>query len=273
MASFITLFSNILQNPQEPRARSDFTLMKSVEEFVNILSQSETESSENTFRMNLFVQEFVKIAGLVLERADKESHGRRRKRTEDKMEVAMQKRGLRTGQTPVVEVNGTPVGETSPGGTLRPTNPNDVSHPSPYSPNSSLTPLDSLQPAHFPTLHPPLQLRLARRVLTHALDNRRFTLNTQHPLPSRIPICQPAGCYDTQSSHNVEFPTTCHAPGFVADAHELRVGLGYGVAFEWRAGRWSGGAELDLVEGFDGETVRIMDEGTVDNSALIGFDG
>jgi hypothetical protein len=132
MASFITLFSNILQNPQDPRARSDFTLMKSVQEFIHALSQSKTENSENTFRMNLFVQEFVKIAGLVLEKAEKESHGRRRRKAEDKMDVTMQKdkaqQRPRSGQTPAVEANGrqAPFGEAT-SGNVPPANNNDVS--------------------------------------------------------------------------------------------------------------------------------------------------
>jgi hypothetical protein len=78
VSALVTLFANLLQNPQDARARADIGLMSTVEQFLRIMAKEDTQG--NLLRMVVVVSEFIRIAGIVLERADKESHGRRRKK-------------------------------------------------------------------------------------------------------------------------------------------------------------------------------------------------
>jgi len=77
VTALVTLFANILQNPQDSRSRSDLKLMKLVVNFLNMLNDD--QGSGSVKRMCSVCAEFERIAGAVLEKADRE-HASRRKR-------------------------------------------------------------------------------------------------------------------------------------------------------------------------------------------------
>ncbi|KAK7531764.1 fungal-specific transcription factor domain-containing protein [Phyllosticta citribraziliensis] len=81
VSSLVTLFANILQNPQDTRARSDLKLMNLVVTFLSALVTDEGNGS--THRMLSICAEFERIARVVLEKADKESTSRRKKRQQE----------------------------------------------------------------------------------------------------------------------------------------------------------------------------------------------
>ncbi|KAL9127898.1 MAG: hypothetical protein Q9217_003308 [Psora testacea] len=71
VSALVTLFSNILQNPQDPRARSDVKLMNQAVNFLSFLSV--TEEQNGVKRMLGVCSEFERIARVVLEKSDKGS--------------------------------------------------------------------------------------------------------------------------------------------------------------------------------------------------------
>ena len=78
VSSLVTLFANILQNPQDARARTDLRLMNQVVNFLSLLSSEETGGVK---RMLGVCTEFERIAKVVLDKADKESHSRRKRKS------------------------------------------------------------------------------------------------------------------------------------------------------------------------------------------------
>ena len=77
VSALVTLFANILQNPQDPRARSDVKLMNQVVNFLSLLSV--TEEQGGVKRMLGVCSEFERIARVVLEKGDKSSLRHKRK--------------------------------------------------------------------------------------------------------------------------------------------------------------------------------------------------
>ncbi|KAF7927621.1 uncharacterized protein EAE98_006003 [Botrytis deweyae] len=81
VSALVTLFGNILQNPQDPRARSDVRLMNLV---VNFLSMLGTEEENGGVKRMLGVcSEFERIAKVVLDKAEKETSSRRKRKSGD----------------------------------------------------------------------------------------------------------------------------------------------------------------------------------------------
>ncbi|KLJ11001.1 hypothetical protein EMPG_13710 [Blastomyces silverae] len=78
ISALVTLFANILQNPQDARARSDVKLMGLVVNFLSMLVAD--ESNGNVRRMLGVCSEFERIAKVVLERAEKETQSKRKRR-------------------------------------------------------------------------------------------------------------------------------------------------------------------------------------------------
>ncbi|KAF4307764.1 hypothetical protein GTA08_BOTSDO03406 [Botryosphaeria dothidea] len=81
VSSLVTLFANILQNPQDTRARSDLKLMNLVVNFLSTLCSDEENGSVR--RMLSICSEFERIARVVLEKADKESSSKRKRRQQE----------------------------------------------------------------------------------------------------------------------------------------------------------------------------------------------
>ncbi|KAJ5789654.1 transcriptional regulator family: Fungal Specific TF [Penicillium psychrosexuale] len=82
VSALVTLFANILQNPTDARARSDVKLMSVVVSFLSTLVSDESNGSIK--RMLGLCGEFERIAKVVLDKTEKESHSRKkRKNAED----------------------------------------------------------------------------------------------------------------------------------------------------------------------------------------------
>ncbi|KAK2825692.1 hypothetical protein FQN49_007460 [Arthroderma sp. PD_2] len=81
ISSLVTLFANILQNPLDARARSDVKLMNLVVNFLSMLATDESNGSVK--RMLSVCSEFERIAKVALDRAEKESQSRRKRKTDE----------------------------------------------------------------------------------------------------------------------------------------------------------------------------------------------
>ena len=93
VSSLVTLFANILQNPQDARARTDLKLMSSVVSFLTMLERDIPESNGNVRRMLSVCAEFERIARVALDKAEREMRGRgKRKQAEREREKALKER-------------------------------------------------------------------------------------------------------------------------------------------------------------------------------------
>lgn len=81
VSALVTLFGNILQNPQDPRARSDVRLMNLVVVFLSLLGTDEENGGVK--RMLGVCSEFERIAKVVIDKAEKESSSRRKRKGND----------------------------------------------------------------------------------------------------------------------------------------------------------------------------------------------
>ncbi|KAH6684318.1 fungal-specific transcription factor domain-containing protein [Halenospora varia] len=81
VSALVTLFGNILQNPQDPRARSDVRLMNLVVSFLSMLGADEENGGVK--RMLGVCSEFERIAKVVLDKAEKESSSRRKRKSNE----------------------------------------------------------------------------------------------------------------------------------------------------------------------------------------------
>jgi hypothetical protein len=90
VSSLVTLFANVLQNPQDPHAAKDLVLMHKVVEFLKMVleideldegSRKYEDSSVN--RMLIVTGEFKRIAKLVLEKAERETLCKKKRKTDD----------------------------------------------------------------------------------------------------------------------------------------------------------------------------------------------
>ena len=79
VSALVTLFANILQNPQDPRVRSDIKLMDLVVNFLSLLSNDEENGGVK--RMEGICREFMRISKVVLEKADREANSRRKRKS------------------------------------------------------------------------------------------------------------------------------------------------------------------------------------------------
>ncbi|KAK0336900.1 hypothetical protein LTR59_006100 [Friedmanniomyces endolithicus] len=80
VSALVTLFANILQNPQDARARSDLKLMSSVVSFLTMLERDVNEANGNVRRMLSVCAEFERIARVVLDKAERDLRSGRGKR-------------------------------------------------------------------------------------------------------------------------------------------------------------------------------------------------
>lgn len=80
VSALMTLFGNIIQNPMDPRAKSDTRLMNLVVNFLSMLGQ-EAETG-GVHRMLGVCSEFERIAKLVIEKAEKDQSSRRKRKSE-----------------------------------------------------------------------------------------------------------------------------------------------------------------------------------------------
>ncbi|KAK3723532.1 hypothetical protein LTR37_001784 [Vermiconidia calcicola] len=105
VSSLVTLFANILQNPQDVRARGDLRLMSSVVSFLTMLERDAAEANGNVRRMLSVCSEFERIAKVVLDKAEREMKGRgkrkqaEREKDKDKRDVNSISAALDQGKT------------------------------------------------------------------------------------------------------------------------------------------------------------------------------
>ncbi|KAL3474168.1 fungal-specific transcription factor domain-containing protein [Aspergillus californicus] len=78
VSALVTLFANILQNPNDARARSDVKLMNVVVNFLSTLVSDESNGSIK--RMLGVCGEFERIAQVVLEKAERDSHLKKKRK-------------------------------------------------------------------------------------------------------------------------------------------------------------------------------------------------
>ena len=79
VSALMTLFTNVLQNPQDARTRSDIRLMHQVVSFLSAIAME--EETGGIKRMLEVCIEFERIAKLVVDKSDKETHSRRKRKT------------------------------------------------------------------------------------------------------------------------------------------------------------------------------------------------
>ena len=100
VSALVTLFANILQNPQDPRARADVKLMNLVVNFLSMLASDEENGSVK--RMLGVCSEFERIAKVVLDKADRETNSKRKRKVvpEEEMRNVQNLQAIVTGTPP-----------------------------------------------------------------------------------------------------------------------------------------------------------------------------
>ncbi|KAI9889274.1 MAG: hypothetical protein M1814_005649 [Vezdaea aestivalis] len=129
VSALVTLFANILQNPQDPRARQDIRLMNIVVNFLGTLTRSQENGS--IAKMLNVCTEFERIAKIVLEKSDKESSSRRKRKSQLDSELAAKGQAPATTSVPRNASNLNVPGMSPP--TNGDTNGLNVAFPSPMS--------------------------------------------------------------------------------------------------------------------------------------------
>lgn len=81
VSALVTLFGTILQNPLDPRARSDTRLLSMVVTFLSALGQ-EVETG-GVHRMLGICSEFERISKVMIDKAERENVGRRKRKNPD----------------------------------------------------------------------------------------------------------------------------------------------------------------------------------------------
>jgi len=161
VSALVTLFGNILQNPMDPRARSDTRLMNLVVTFLSMLGSEAETGGVN--RMLGVCSEFEKIAKLVIDKAEKESTGRRKRKSHEPS-TSKPATAPSVGHTPVPAPAHTPRSQTAStprpnhatpsaaaNGQLSPPLPHEGSrsHYSPMMSSMSQTPSPGMTPADW----------------------------------------------------------------------------------------------------------------------------
>ena len=102
VSALMTLFAHILQSPQDTRARSDIRLMHQVVSFLHVIAVD--EETGGVKRMLDVCSEFERIAKIVVDKADKESHSRRKRKSPKDDEPDAPKQGPEKRPTPAPPV-------------------------------------------------------------------------------------------------------------------------------------------------------------------------
>ncbi|KAH8719157.1 fungal-specific transcription factor domain-containing protein [Phaeosphaeriaceae sp. PMI808] len=140
VTALVTLFANILQNPQDTRSRSDLKLMKLVVNFLNMLNDD--QGSGSVKRMCSVCAEFERIAGAMLEKTDREHTSRRKRKQGDSEQDAqieattaeLLSTGRNSHSSPATNVTTPNTNPTSEGMIFNP-DFHGFNEPFPFSPN------------------------------------------------------------------------------------------------------------------------------------------
>lgn len=142
VSALVTLFGNILQNPLDPRARSDTRLMNMVVTFLSALGQ-EVETG-GVHRMLGICSEFERISKVMIEKAEKDNAGRRKRKNAEASHASKSTSSNANASSsaksgaPVSTQSG-PMGEASTTQTPRPVTSN-TNMPTPRPNNETLSP-------------------------------------------------------------------------------------------------------------------------------------
>lgn len=107
VTALVTLFGNVLQNPLDPRARSDTRLMNLVVTFLATLGQ-EAETG-GVHRMLAVCSEFERIAKIVIEKAEKEHAAKKKRKNTNQLDMPP---GTATAQVAASKTTPKPTAET-----------------------------------------------------------------------------------------------------------------------------------------------------------------
>ncbi|KAF2183077.1 hypothetical protein K469DRAFT_584141 [Zopfia rhizophila CBS 207.26] len=150
VTALVTLFANILQNPQDSRSRSDLKLMNLVVNFLSLISVDQGNGSVR--RMLNVCAEFERIAKIVLDKADRENISRRKRKQDNEQDAEIEATAneiltpaYRAAQSPPQATNQesqTPMASTDPFSTDGFSNFNE---PFPFSPNFTHASLSNSQ--------------------------------------------------------------------------------------------------------------------------------
>ena len=102
-SALVTLFTNILQNPQDQRARTDLRLMAAVAEFLrDIVEKDRVDGFEDSFvkRMLVVCGAFQQTAEAVLDKAEKAGPNKRKRKPDDALSGARMERLQQQQQQP-----------------------------------------------------------------------------------------------------------------------------------------------------------------------------
>jgi len=103
VSALVTLFANTLQNPMDPLARTDLHLMHDVYDFLSAIREEDENGS--VARMLAICKEFNRIGKMVLDKAEKETQTRRKRKQGDKDEEIRPKTPLPVGATIFADAN------------------------------------------------------------------------------------------------------------------------------------------------------------------------
>lgn len=96
VSALVTLFANILQNPQDVRARSDLKLMDQVVTFLSMICSDETNGFVR--RMLSICAEFERIAKVALDKVERELRGRGKRKAMEREKEAENVKSLEQQQ-------------------------------------------------------------------------------------------------------------------------------------------------------------------------------
>ncbi|CAK7274198.1 hypothetical protein SEPCBS119000_006048 [Sporothrix epigloea] len=176
VSALVTLFGNTLQNPVDPRARSDTRLMSLVVTFLSMLGQ-EAESG-GVHRMLGVCSEFERIAKGAIDKAEKEQANKRKRKNQDVHEAVPAKTapGVQALSSPAnaasekVTVQGKYSSSPQPSPRSHSLAPQSVQMP--RSPSSCSTPAAAYQ--HTPTATP-AEAAAAAATAAEIVNNGRKT--------------------------------------------------------------------------------------------------
>lgn len=150
VSALVTLFANILQNPQDARARSDLKLMHSVCQYLSELCQA--DSNIHCRRMYSICSEFERIARVALEKAEREMRGRGKRKASEKDKDEAEATSKTGAPPPQQQPQQAPQSQYS-----KHAQRSSNSYPPPQQPmrQQSVPPKSSMQPPQFPATRTP----------------------------------------------------------------------------------------------------------------------
>ncbi|PSS00760.1 fungal-specific transcription factor domain-containing protein [Coniella lustricola] len=180
VSALVTLFGTILQNPLDPRARSDTRLLSMVVTFLGALGQ-EVETG-GVHRMLGICSEFERISKVMIDKAERDNAGRRKRKNHDASQASK-----------------------SGASTAKPTTATMVS------PTPSLTvQTPRASTGHVVTSHQKLE-HLSPPMRSDEADFSPLTVNSHNSSPGQPP---PGWSTDFSASDSMEFTSFAELTGF-----------------------------------------------------------